>query len=99
MFQRWMWVLWPSFIAAALGEAMFFTFFDPEDLALFGEPLKLSRLAVYSVSFFLFWMLGSLSSALTCFLQRSSAELNRCPLRPTERPHGCPKRADVESAQ
>lgn len=29
--------------------------------------------------------------ALTCF-QRSVAEINRCPLTPTERPDGCPKR-------
>ena len=99
MFQRWMWVLWPSFIVAALGEAMFFAFLDPEDLTLFGQPLHLSRTTVYSVSFFLFWVLGGLSSGLTCFLQRSKDEVNRCPLRPAERPSGCPKRADRESVR
>jgi hypothetical protein len=94
MIQRWIWVLWPSFVMAALGEVLFFAFFDPEDLALLGEPLGLSRMAVYSIGFFALWSLGALSSAMTCFLQRTSAEINRCPLRPRERPIGCPKRVD-----
>jgi hypothetical protein len=94
MFQRWMWVLWPSFTVAALGEALFVAFLDPDAMTLFGEALEFSRTTVYSVSFFAFWVLGGLSSAFTCFLQRSRDEVNRCPLRPAERPHGCPKRPD-----
>jgi hypothetical protein len=46
------------------------------------------------VGFFVFWMLGIASSALTCYFQRSADEINRCPLPPRSRPEGCPKRED-----
>jgi hypothetical protein len=52
-----------------------------------------SRIGVYSVGFIAFWALAAASSALTCFLQRSREEVNRCPLAPVDRPPGCPKRA------
>jgi hypothetical protein len=92
------WILWPSFIVAGAAEALFFTVFDPQDLRLFGGPLEASRTAIYSVGFFLFWAFAAASSALTCFFQRTSAEINRCPLPAEERPLGCPKRYD-ENAQ
>jgi hypothetical protein len=44
------------------------------------------------IGFFLFWAFAAASSALTCFLQRSAFEMNRCPLPELERPEGCPKR-------
>ena len=91
--QRMIWVLWPSFIVGGIAEAVFFTLFDPLDLHLFGEPLNLSRTAIYTIGFFAFWLFAAGSSALTCFLQRPAAEINRlCPLEPRERPAGCPKR-------
>ena len=87
-------ILWPSFIVAGAAEALFFTVFDPQDLSVFGESLNASRTAIYSAGFFMFWAFAATSSALTCFFQRSSAEINRCPLTPEERPAGCPKRVD-----
>ncbi len=91
--QRMIWVLWPSFIVGGIAEAVFFTLFDPLDLHLFGEPLSLGRTAIYTLGFFAFWLFAAGSSALTCFLQRPAAEINRlCPLEPRERPAGCPKR-------
>jgi len=90
-------VLWPSFIVGGIGEILFFTVFDPKELYLFGEPANLSRLAVYSIGFFLCWTFAAASSALTCFLQRSAEEVNRCPLPPVERPQGCPKRDDRDA--
>jgi hypothetical protein len=90
--KRLIWILWPSFIVAGAAEALFFTIFDPSDLSFFGAPLEASRTAIYSVGFFLFWGFAAASSALTCFFQRSSAEINRCPLPAEERPVGCPKR-------
>ena len=92
--KRLIWILWPSFIVAGAALAVFFTVFDPQDLHFFGEPLELSRMAIYSVGFFLFWVFAAASSALTCFFQRTSAEINRCPLTADERPVGCPKRED-----
>ena len=77
MKQRLIWILWPSFIVGGAAEAVFFTLFDPSDLSIFGESLGLSRLAVYSVGFFLFWLFAAASSAFTCFLQRGAEEVNR----------------------
>lgn len=91
--QRAIWVLWPSFILGGAAEAVFFTLFDPMELHLFGEPLELSRSAIYTIGFFAFWLLAAGSSALTCFLQRPAADINNfCPLKPPERPIGCPRR-------
>jgi len=75
--QRVIWILWPSFIVAGVATGVFFTLFDPRELELFGEQLGLSRLAVYSIGFFAFWLFAAASSALTCFFQRTSAEINR----------------------
>lgn len=77
MQQRIIWILWPSFIVAGVAETIFFTLFDPSDLEIFGESLELSRLGVYSLGFFLFWLFAAASSAFTCFLQRGSDEVNR----------------------
>lgn len=92
MLRKTMSILWPSFLAAALAEMLFFTLFDPDELSLFWRVLPLSRTAVYSIGFMLFWAFAALSSWMTALLQRSSEDLNHCPLSPTERPVGCPKR-------
>lgn len=92
MMQRAIWVLWPAFIVAAGAEGVLFTLVDPMSLRLFGEPHDYSRLTVYSVGFLALWMFAATSSALTCFFQRTAAEINRCPLTPIQRPIGCPKR-------
>jgi hypothetical protein len=55
-----------------VGEVLFFTVFDPKELYLFGEASSLSRLAVYSIGFFLCWAFAAASSALTWFLWRGS---------------------------
>lgn len=95
--QRAIWVLWPSFIMAGVAEGVFFTLFDPMDLHLFGEPVTLSRTAIYTLGFFGFWLVAAASSIGTCFLQRPAADINNlCPLDPSERPLGCPKRGSGE---
>ena len=75
--RKLIWILWPSFIVAGAAEAVFFTFFDPGELIVFGEPLGLGRTAVYSIGFFAFWAATAASSALTCYLQKSAAEINQ----------------------
>jgi hypothetical protein len=75
--QRAIWILWPSFIVGGVATGVFFTLFDPRELALFGEDLGLTRLAVYSIGFFVFWAFAATSSALTCFFQRTAAQINR----------------------
>ena len=80
--KRLIYILWPAFIVAGIAEAVFFTLFDPMDLRLFDREIVLSRTAVYSIGFFAFWAFAGASSALTCFFQRSSAELNHPPGKP-----------------
>lgn len=69
-----MWILWPSFLVAGVAEGVFFTLFDPMDLHVLGNTLDWSRTAVYTVGFFLFWLVAAASSALTCFLQRNAGQ-------------------------
>lgn len=89
--QKLIWILWPSFVVAGIAEVLFFTLIDPQELYLFGEPVSFSKIATYSISFFAFWALCAASSTFTCFIQRSSREINRCPLPQRERPQDCPK--------
>ncbi len=77
MGKRLMWILWPSFIVGGVAEAVFFTLIDPQELYLLGEPVHWSPTAVYSVGFFLFWLVAAASSAFTCFLQRGANDVNR----------------------
>ena len=65
-------ILWPSFIVGGIGEVIFFSVFDPQELYLFGEATTLSRLAVYSIGFFLCWAVAAASSAMTVFLVRTA---------------------------
>jgi hypothetical protein len=89
--QRVLWVLWPAFLVAAVAELVFFALIDPADLSVFGVPLEAGRIPIYTVGFFFFWAVAASASALTVFLQRSSVEVNRCPLPAEDRPAGCPK--------
>ena len=62
-----MWAIWPGFLTAICAETVFFALFDPLD---FNMRLHLSREAVYTFGFIAFWLLGTVSSAVTLFLQR-----------------------------
>jgi len=92
MKRQLMWILWPAFLVAGVADGLMFSLFDPQDMHIFGKPLNLDRRAIYSIGFFLFWGFAAASSALSCSLQRSSSEINRCTLPESERPEGCPKR-------
>ncbi len=91
--QRWMWIVWPAFLVAAVLEMLVFAFVDPSELNWFGAPLGFSREAVYTVSFFVFWGAAMASSALTTLLAMSPFEVNRCPVPNGERPASCAKNA------
>lgn len=87
--QRIFWIFWPSFVVAAFAEAIFFTVIAPQELYLFGQPVHYSRIATYSIGFFAFWALCAASSMLTCFLQRSAAQVNRGVGAGAKPPEGC----------
>jgi len=89
-----MWILWPAFLVAGMADGLVFSLFNPQDMQIFGQPVNLGPRAIYSIGFFLFWAFAAASSALTCLLQRSPFEVNRCPLSESGRPEGCPKRGE-----
>lgn len=90
-FQRLMWIVWPAFLVAGLLEIVVFAVVDPQDLHWFGQSVEMSRQGVYTLAFFVFWILASVSGALTTLLAMSPFEVNRCPLPAEDRPDGCPK--------
>lgn len=63
-------ILWPSFLVASLSTILFFTFFDPHDLGIISGFPDLTRLAGYTIGFFIFWFFSAVSSALTCYFRR-----------------------------
>ena len=75
--RRLMWIAWPAFLLAGVIEMLVFAMVDPQNLHWFGKPLALSREAVYTVAFFVFWVLTMTSSALTTVLSLSPSEVNR----------------------
>ena len=89
--QRLMWIAWPAFLMACGIEMLVFAVVDPEDLQWFGQPLALSRQGVYTLAFFIFWILTMASGALTTLLSISPFEVNRCPVPNNQRPDDCRK--------
>lgn len=87
--QRWMWIAWPAFLVAAVLEMIVFALVDPSDLHWFGNPVEMSRQAIYTLAFFVFWICAMASSALTTLLSVSPFEVNRCPVPTDERPQDC----------
>jgi hypothetical protein len=69
--MAWMWVVWPSFLAACLLEMLVFATVDPQSLALAHEPHNWSVRSIYSISFIFFWCFTLLSSALTAWLSHA----------------------------
>jgi hypothetical protein len=91
MKERLMWVLWPGFVVAIPAVGLVFSLVDPADLHVGANPVEIGRLGVYTLGFLFFWVFGAACSALTCLLQRSPYEVNRCPLPQGARPEACPR--------
>lgn len=62
-----MWILWPSFLMAGFTAAIVFALVDPLDILILGR-WRGSRMEIYTLGFFLFWVMAALSSALTLHL-------------------------------
>lgn len=74
--QKWMWILWPSFLIAGIAEGIFFSLVNPQELYFLGEPVHYSAIATYSIGFLALWLICAVSSYLTWALQRPAAEIN-----------------------
>jgi len=66
--QGLMAIAWPGFLVACLMELLVFALVDPQDVRWLGRQLLSSREAVYTLTFFVFWLMAMLSSALTWLL-------------------------------
>jgi len=73
--QHWMWILWPAFLLACALEMVVFALVDPGDLSWHGAAIGVSRQAVYSGAFLLFWLLAAASNVLL-LLTRTAPEIN-----------------------
>ena len=74
--QNWMSILWPAFLLASATELLVFALVDPADLHWRGEAIAVSRQTVYTVAFFVFWLLATGASALTLLLTIPAPEIN-----------------------
>ena len=62
----------PSFMTAIAATGLFFSAFDPQDLVPFDLDIDISPLAAYSIGFFIFWLLASISSIGTLYFTISN---------------------------
>lgn len=77
MNRRALRILWPSFLAAGVLEMLVFAVMDPTQLRWFGGPLiGWPPLAIYSVTFLMFWCGISTAGTLTELLSLSADEVN-----------------------
>lgn len=72
--NKWILVLWPSFLVAGVAEIIFFTLINPQELYLLGQPVHFSVLATYSIGFFAFWLLCASASLVTLYFAQSGGE-------------------------
>lgn len=78
-------VMWPSFLTAGVATIIFFTIFDPEQLSLIVlvDGPEITRVGGYTIGFFCFWLLTSISCALTCYFRRPCPPRKSAPHDPT----------------
>lgn len=81
LIQRLIAILWPSFLTSGVATILFFTAFDPQHLLLETRFAEMSRLGAYTVGFFLFWLLTTITSALTCYFREPCEKTNSTSMR------------------
>jgi hypothetical protein len=74
--KNWVLITWPGFIAACLLEALVFAAVDPSDVHWPWLAVQPSRLAVYTVAFFSFWLIAMASSSLVVWLSKPPRDIN-----------------------
>lgn len=61
-------VLWPSFLMACVTSGLVFSLVSPEQLMLLDTRIHLSSIGIYTIGFFVFWLVGAIASSLTALL-------------------------------
>ncbi len=69
-------ILWPSFLAACLLEALVFAVVDPSELNWSGHASMPTRQGVYTVAFFLFWSISMACCSLVLWLSKPDYQVN-----------------------
>jgi hypothetical protein len=78
MKQRALRILWPAFLGAGVLEALVFAVVDPHDLRWFGGPaIEWTAMAIYSITFLIFWGAVATAGALTALLSLTAEDVNR----------------------
>ena len=70
-------ILWPSFLIAVVATGLFFSAFDPEFLFPFNSDAEVSTLGVYSIGFFLFWLISAFSGVGTLYFSLTNDALTK----------------------
>jgi hypothetical protein len=87
MKQRALRILWPAFLIAGVLEMLVFAVVDPRELRWFGGPLiGWPPVAIYSVTFLMFWGAVATAGALTALLTLTADEVNARDLEPADPP-------------
>jgi hypothetical protein len=74
LIQRVIAILWPSFITAGIATVLFTVAFDPAELFF---DYDVSRLGVYTICFFLFWLFGAITAMATCYFLKPCEAINK----------------------
>lgn len=70
--RRALLILWPAFLMAGVLEALVFVVVDPESFRWFGGPaLDWPVMAIYSVTFLIFWAVIATAGVLTHRLEEA----------------------------
>lgn len=75
--QRFITVMWLSFVMAGIATGAFFSAIDPLELKYCVDFPEVSRTAAYSIGFFLFWLLTASSSLLAVFFIYPTKETDK----------------------
>ena len=73
LMRFWGVIVWPSFLAACLLEALVFSVVDPGDLHWPGHIGTPSNRAIYTVGFFAFWLINIVCCRLVLWLAQTQA--------------------------
>lgn len=63
-------IIWPSFLVAGVSTGLMFAYIDPTQFLFGTQYAQISRLGIYTITFFLFWLIGAASSILTCYFRK-----------------------------
>jgi hypothetical protein len=70
-------IVWPAFLMAGVLEIIVFALVDPGSLHWFGgTPIELGATTIYSIAFFVFWVVIAAAGLMTQLLGESEVEIN-----------------------